>query len=98
MQLLRLATQLHYISSGLHLCLLVGSHRCSLYGSNADTGCVLLQLLDHVVPTLVARAEALERRAKAAAKIAAQLNSIVPDDDGHYGRSRRHRTQAWTLE
>ena len=53
----------------------------------------MLQLLDDIVPTLVARAEALEKRARAAAKIAAQLNSVVPDDNGHYGRSRRQRTQ-----
>ena len=57
---------------------------------------MLLQILDNVVPTLVARAEAVEKRAKAAAKIAAQLSNIVPDDNGHYGRSRRHRTQAIT--
>ncbi len=53
----------------------------------------MLQLLDDIVPTLVARAEALEKRARAAAKIAAQLNNVVPDDNGHYGRSRRQRTQ-----
>lgn len=53
----------------------------------------LLQILDQAVPTLIARAEALEKRAKAAAKIAAQLNNVVPDDNGHYGRSRRQRTQ-----
>ena len=45
------------------------------------------------MPTLVARAEALEKRARAAAKVAAQLSNIVPDDSGHYGRSRRQRTQ-----
>ncbi len=55
--------------------------------------CLVLQLLDDIVPTLVARAEALEKRARAAAKIAAQLNNVVPDDNGHYGRSRRQRTQ-----
>lgn len=53
----------------------------------------MLQLLDDIVPTLVARAEALEKRARATAKIAAQLNNVVPDDNGHYGRSRRQRTQ-----
>jgi len=55
--------------------------------------CLVLQLLDDIVPNLVARAEALEKRARAAAKIAAQLNNVVPDDNGHYGRSRRQRTQ-----
>lgn len=57
-------------------------------------GLWLAQILDVVVPSLVARAEALEKRARAAAKVAAQLNNIVPDDSGHYGRSRRQRTQA----
>ncbi len=58
----------------------------------------MLQLLDDIVPTLVARAEALEKRARAAAKIAAQLNNVVPDDNGHYGRSRRQRTQVSTAD
>ena len=52
-----------------------------------------MQILDEVLPTLVARAEAQEKRARAAAKVAAQLNNVVPDDNGHYGRSRRQRTQ-----
>ncbi len=62
------------------------------YCSNANLACCV-QLLDDIVPTLVARAEALEKRARAAAKVAAQLNNVVPDDNGHYGRSRRQRTQ-----
>ena len=56
-----------------------------------------MQILDDVVPTLVARAEAQEKRVRAAAKIAAQLNNVVPDDNGHYGRSRRQRTQVQRL-
>ncbi|DBA82749.1 hypothetical protein WJX77_007341 [Trebouxia sp. C0004] len=65
-----------------------------LTGSEANTEADIgYQLLDDIVPTLVARAEALEKRARAAAKIAAQLNNVVPDDSGHYGRSRRQRTQ-----
>ena len=52
-----------------------------------------MQILDGIVPTLVARAEAQEKRVRAAAKVAAQLNNVVPDDNGHYGRSRRQRTQ-----
>ncbi|KAL3157904.1 hypothetical protein ABBQ32_012312 [Trebouxia sp. C0010 RCD-2024] len=58
--------------------------------AEADIG---YQILDDIVPNLVARAEAQEKRARAAAKVAAQLNSVVPDDNGHYGRSRRQRTQ-----
>lgn len=57
-----------------------------------------MQILDDIVPNLVARAEAQEKRARAAAKVAAQLNSVVPDDNGHYGRSRRQRTQVWPLD
>ena len=57
-----------------------------------------MQILDDIVPNLVARAEAQEKRARAAAKVAAQLNSVVPDDNGHYGRSRRQRTQVCRLD
>ena len=64
---------------------------CSAVGHDFITHVV--QILDDIVPTLVARAEAQEKRARAAAKVAAQLNSVVPDDNGHYGRSRRQRTQ-----
>lgn len=57
-----------------------------------------MQILDDIVPNLVARAEAQEKRARAAAKVAAQLNNVVPDDNGHYGRSRRQRTQVWRMD
>ena len=56
-----------------------------------------MQILDDIIPTLMARAEAQERKARAAAKVVAQLNNVVPDDNGHYGRSRRQRTQVQRL-
>ncbi|KAK9822328.1 hypothetical protein WJX74_008109 [Apatococcus lobatus] len=49
------------------------------------------KILDSIVPELAIRQEEEERRQKAAAKLRLQLDSIIPDDQGGFGRSRRTR-------
>jgi hypothetical protein len=44
------------------------------------------QILDSIVPTLAARVAEEERKAKAAARLRLQLNTIIPDSEGGFGR------------
>jgi hypothetical protein len=44
------------------------------------------QILDTIVPTLAARVAEEERKAKAAARLRLQLNTIIPDSQGGFGR------------
>ena len=56
--------------------------------------CHGLQILDSIVPELAIRQEEEERRQKAAAKLRLQLDSIIPDDQGGFGRYAAHNVSS----